>query len=178
MNELIKSEAEKYAPSSKYVQADRLQQGFTAGFNRCLELAKMDNEEAFEKYWESFEVTPHVSYNRKFLANHIFLAAAKLKDVEIMELNSEYDQACSTLKNSSGYINTLEEKLKLAVEALEFYGSWKSYGSSDHPFLERYSAEVMLDSSEFEYIEKDGDIFKQTFGGKRAREALEKIKAK
>jgi len=75
-------------------------------------------------------------------------------------------------------VKALEEKLKVAVEALEFYGSWKSYGSSDHPFLERYSAEVMLDSSEFEYIEKDGDIFKQTFGGKRAREALEKIKAK
>ena len=101
----------------------------------------------------------------------LYAQEEKIKELTatIKELNQWYE-------DEHGRRVKLEEKLKVAVEVLEFYGSWKSYGSSEHPFLERYSAEVMLDSSEIEYTELDGNVFKETFAGKRAREALEKIK--
>jgi len=125
MDELIKSEAGKHYEDQGYVlnkdDTELIIDTFTAGFNRCLELAKMDNEEEFEKWyalhWNMPEIKRYPSHGFEN-QEKAFLAAAKLKDVEIMELKSEYDQACSTLKNSSGYINTLEEKLKAQNEIM------------------------------------------------------------
>ena len=105
----------------------------------------------------------------------LFVMAEKIDELEAknVELERLADNACMDWHFKC---EALEKKLKIAVEALEFYSSWKNYGSSVHPFLERYSAEIMLDSSEIEYIETDGDIFKETFAGKRARQALAAIK--
>ena len=94
-----------------------------------------------------------------------------------VELERKFKEAFESGQASAiPRMRELEKKLEIACDALEFYSSWKNYGGSRHPFLERYSAEIMLDSSEIEYTETDGDIFKETFAGKRARKALAAIK--
>ena len=115
MNELIKSEAEKYASLEDYPNNHWLRVGFKDGFNRCLELAKMDNEEEFEYYWNN---EPSDLFNGELERDHkiTFLAAARLKDVEIMELKNKL----TSLNDQQMWINIkLEEKLKVAVNAMK-----------------------------------------------------------
>ncbi len=124
MNELIKSEAENYAgdvvtPNFRHtVQVE----SFTAGFNRCLELAKMDNEEALKAALDNYVFLIHpMNYGATTIIdfNQGFLAAAKLKDVEIMHLERMKNDACTQIGEFLKMNKALEEKLKVSVEALE-----------------------------------------------------------
>ncbi len=55
MSELIKSEAEKeYSKISMLRKVHTWKEGFTTGFNRCLELSKQNNSEIFNRTMEAW----------------------------------------------------------------------------------------------------------------------------
>jgi hypothetical protein len=112
MNELIKSEAEKYV---NLAITQSMDEAFISGFNRCLELAKMDNEEAFENQ-NGFDKD---SWGYE-ISKESFLAAAKLKDVERMELKKDNDNYEINTFKVMKQRDSLEEKLKVAVETLKW----------------------------------------------------------
>lgn len=74
-------------------------------------------------------------------------------------------------------IKSLRERVEVCKAALEFYGNWKSWDKDNRICTDGLPANIIDDDfSEVEYLENDGETYKDIFGGKRAREALEKIK--
>ena len=70
-----------------------------------------------------------------------------------------------------------DENAKLR-ECVEFYAGRFSWTESKHPTHEYYAGAIIEDDSLVEYTEKDGDVFRDYSGGKRARKALAAIKQK
>jgi len=163
MKELIKSEAEKYAicnQASHFRDFDKILETFSAGFNRCLELAKRDSFEVYESWSKSYfghSMPPSQNYYEATM--NAFNAAAKLKDCEIMELKEtvkrrsdenierylkerELEEKLKELEyqleqqksmnpisvNMIATISELSEKLKVAVEALEYFNNPSIWG--------------------------------------------------
>jgi len=178
-------------------------------------------EEAADEYVKQYDNEPDKSWSRLD-----FIAGAEFMQGEINELTKEYDETCSTLKNSSLYISSLEEKLKtqthnlnvfnvefiqleeklkmaekerddycedflkymksnsvevqahsvtreklkVAVEALEFYANKENWQAPEDQGFEHHDT---LNNELADMIHEDHD---NETGGKRAREALKKVK--
>ena len=128
MDELIKSEAGKHYEDQGYVlnkdDTELIIDTFTAGFNRCLELAKMDNEEEFEKWyalhWNMPEIKRYPSHGFEN-QEKAFLAASKLKDVEIMELKKENEK----LRVAVELLKSLRETIDLSMDSENNYIYWQ-----------------------------------------------------
>jgi len=93
--------------SGKY-DAYSYEAGFDSGItyerNRQSEvMAKMDNEEAFEKWWISFNKTCPIEFTEKERMEWCFFFATKLKDVEIMELKKENERLSKIIGDADGY---------------------------------------------------------------------------
>jgi hypothetical protein len=132
MKDLIKSEAEKYCNenslfnrpliASEYIKpSDKYINCFTAGFNRCLELSKQDNEEAYKAY-----INERINNDKIAIVpspREVFLSAVKLKDVRIMELEQKLYRVEVIHNNyvttSLGMYSKLEQKLALSVEVMK-----------------------------------------------------------
>jgi len=127
MNELIKSEAEKYAEGS-------------------------------------------YNHERELMRKEAFTAGAEFMQKELEAVLERYKVIVEEIKQSENY--ALKKKLKVAVEALEFYGNKENWQAPEDQGFEHHDS---LDNTLADMIHEDHD--KKT-GGKRAREALEKIKAK
>jgi hypothetical protein len=109
MNELIKREAEKYSNNCCRQYYCSCDSAFVTGFNRCLELSKQDNEEAFFHWWKN--QNQESFFSKELAARDVFLAATKLKDDRIMELDSwvKHHQQCIELSRQREH--ELESKL-------------------------------------------------------------------
>jgi hypothetical protein len=92
-------------------------------------------------------------------------------------------------KGIGEHVKALKDKLKVAVEALEFYGKKESYEPWTEAYSEyvEYSRDYMcaidcIQEDDTEKIIESLPLSKKEvsewYGGKRARIALEKIKAK
>lgn len=68
----------------------------------------------------------------------------------------------------------LEQQLKEADSVIEFYASWKSWDIQDRGCNDGMPYDIIRhnDFSDVEYIEADGEKYKNVFGGKRARQYL------
>lgn len=126
--------------------------------------------------WRDWDTCEIIAEEHKTLIDRIKELEQKLAEAE-EHMKFQADVMCDmgevVLENKK-----LEEKLRIAAAALEFYADWKSYKQSRHDVIEDYFGELIEDWSVVEYIEADGDKFKSAFNGKRAREALAKINHK
>jgi hypothetical protein len=188
MNELIKSEAEKfarhiqgedYSDVSSNVNFELMKQAFAAGFNRCLELSKQDNEDSFQDWLKSLLTNEDKEYlkekntpspywtptyeNGKPAARDSWCAAAKLKDVEIMELNNRIMSLKFNLNCEYRNIEKIEKKLKVVVEALN--ESYEMIRSTSYT-VDNNTGNRVMDGNEYVWIDRGIIVMK---------EALEKI---
>ena len=138
-----------------------------------------------QRYVETIHVIEHQAY----LESQAKVAALeaelnRVKD-EYKRYKNIYDKqfASGVLVPSNEYQDIiserkiLRERVEVCKAALEFYGNWKSWDKDNRICTDGLPANIIDDDfSEVEYLENDGETYKDIFGGKRAREALEKIK--
>ncbi len=167
MNELIKSEARKIA--TKWCEEDNQPRsydhtyhGVIKGAEYILELSKMDNEEAFKDYCYAEQIDDETHQFDMDEAKHLWIAAAKLKDVEIVKWKKKAqasidNSVLNTMEALEEKLNNcaernmkhkvevmmLEEKLKVSVEIIKELQAMKGVPHlDDHfEFLEKIKGE-------------------------------------
>jgi hypothetical protein len=133
MKDLIRSEAEKHLTDydnedkPKHIAMD----AFTAGFNRCLELSKQDNEDNVDEYTkEEILINGNQMYGGKrhdeicdYLQKAYGFNETQINDISMgvwKGIESEKNKNLSSAELKDVRIMELENKLKVTVEALEW----------------------------------------------------------
>jgi hypothetical protein len=82
------------------------------------------------------------------------------------------------VRNLKTVVSINQAENAILRECVEFYANRFSWIESEHPTHEYYAGAIIKDDSLVEYKEKDGDVFRDYSGGKRARQALKELDAK
>ena len=90
----------------------------------------------------------------------------------------EYSNIMDAMTQTSQYNSKLQAENAKLRECVEFYAGRFSWTESEHPTHEYYAGAIIEDDSLVEYTEKDGDVFRDYSGGKRARQVLKKLEPK